>query len=197
MKKILIIFVTLIVLAIAGLLTYNLLYTPSVSNWRVAEALEFCKKHNLNTDYCVFVDFSKHAGKKRYVLYDLNDDAFKDVQKVIEPNGNTITKLVQTPNGYVAETEFSGAQGMITMVIGLDNDLTCTGIGVTEHSETSGLGAKAADPTDPFPQSMVGLTDGAKLSKDGGSVSAISGATLTSRAVVTEIQTVIDAVKSL
>ncbi|MBQ3262888.1 MAG: RnfABCDGE type electron transport complex subunit G [Oscillospiraceae bacterium] len=116
---------------------------------------------------------------------------------------NSITKLCTAKDasgndiGYVAETTFSGAQGMITMVIGLDNDLTCTGIGVTEHSETSGLGAKAADPTDPFPQSMVGLTDGAKLSKDGGSVSAISGATLTSRAVVTEIQTVIDAVKSL
>ena len=116
---------------------------------------------------------------------------------------NSITKLCTAKDasgndiGYVAETTFSGAQGMITMVIGLDNDLTCTGIGVTEHSETSGLGAKAADPTDPFPQSMVGLTDGAKLSKDGGSVSAISGATPTSRAVVTEIQTVIDAVKSL
>jgi electron transport complex protein RnfG len=116
---------------------------------------------------------------------------------------NTITKLSVAKDasgndiGYVAETTFSGAQGMITMVIGLDQDLTCTGIGITEHSETSGLGAKAADPTDPFPQSMVGLTDGAKLSKDGGSVSAISGATLTSRAVVTEIQAVIDAVKSL
>lgn len=73
MKKILIIVVTLIVLVIVGLLTYNLLYTPSISNWRVAEALEFCKKHNLNTDYCIFVDFSKHPGKKRYVLYDLND----------------------------------------------------------------------------------------------------------------------------
>ncbi len=61
------------VLIIAGVLTYNLLYTPSVLNWRVAEALEFCKKHNLNTNYCVFVDFSKHPGKKRYVLYDLED----------------------------------------------------------------------------------------------------------------------------
>jgi len=117
--------------------------------------------------------------------------------------GNSITKLSVAKDasgetmGYVAETTFSGAQGMITMVIGLDNDLTCTGIGITEHSETSGLGAKAADPTDPFPQSMVGVTDGMKLSKDGGSIAAISGATLTSRAVVTEIQTVIDAVKSL
>jgi len=34
MKKKLIIVVTLIVLAIAGLLTYNLLYTPYVSNRR-------------------------------------------------------------------------------------------------------------------------------------------------------------------
>ena len=126
-----------------------------------------------------------------------------DASSYANDPSNSITKLSAAKDasgnaiGYVAETTFSGAQGMITMVIGLDNDLTCTGIGITEHSETSGLGAKAADPTDPFPQSMVGLTDGAKLSKDGGSVSAISGATLTSRAVVTEIQTVIDAVKSL
>ena len=116
---------------------------------------------------------------------------------------NSITKLCTAKDasgndiGYVAETTFSGAQGMITMVIGLDSELTCTGIGITEHSETSGLGAKAADPTDPFPQSLPGNGDGLKLSKDGGTIAAISGATLTSRAVVTEIQTVIDAVKSL
>ena len=72
MKKILIIVVTLTVLAIAGLLTYNLLYTPDISNKRVTEALKYCKSHNLNTNYCVFVDFSKHAGKKRYVIYNLN-----------------------------------------------------------------------------------------------------------------------------
>ena len=72
MKKILILVVTLTVLAIAGLLTYNLLYTPDISNKRVTEALKYCKSHNLNTNYCVFVDFSKHAGKKRYVLYNLN-----------------------------------------------------------------------------------------------------------------------------
>ena len=71
-KRITIILPLLIVLAIAGLLTYNLLYTPDISNKRVIEALEFCKKHNLNTNYCVFVDFSKHAGKKRYVIYNLN-----------------------------------------------------------------------------------------------------------------------------
>ena len=36
-----------------------------------------------------------------------------------------------------------------------------------------------------------------KLAKDGGDIAAISGATITSRAVVTEVQTVINAAKSL
>ena len=65
-------------------------------------------------------------------------------------NDGTITKLsVATTGGeqtgYVAETTFSGAQGMITMVVGLDSDYNCTGVYITKHSETSGLGAKAAE----------------------------------------------------
>ena len=149
-----------------------------------------------------------HLAKKRNEAYAVVMPDAADYEAIQEGTyqndaTNSITALSVAKDasgneiGYVAETTFSGAQGMITMVIGLDSDLACTGIGITEHSETSGLGAKAADPNDPFTQSMVGLTDGAKLSKDGGSVSAISGATLTSRAVVTEIQTVIDAVKSM
>lgn len=132
------------------------------------------------------------------VLYDVNDAATADVHDVIEPNGNSITKLVKAANGYVAETEFSGAQGMITMVIGLDNDLNCTGIYVTEHSETSGLGAKAAETSDgAWRDNLLGQGDGLNLKKNGGSVEAISGATITSTAVVKEVQTVIDAVKAL
>ena len=132
------------------------------------------------------------------ILYDVNDPALADVQKVIEPDSTTITKLVKTPNGYVAETEFSGAQGMITMVIGLDNDLNCTGIYVTKHSETSGLGAKAAETSEgAWRDNLLGQGDGLALKKNGGSVEAISGATITSTAVVKEVQTVINAVKAL
>jgi hypothetical protein len=71
--KVIGIFIILVILAVVCLVVYNQFCTPSISNWRVAEALEFCKKHNLNTNYCVFVDFSMHPGKKRYVLYDLNN----------------------------------------------------------------------------------------------------------------------------
>ena len=62
----------LIVLAIVCLLIYNYIYTPDIPNKKVDIASDFCKKNNLNTNYCVFVDFSKHAGKKRYVIYNLN-----------------------------------------------------------------------------------------------------------------------------
>ena len=63
---------TLMVLAMACLLICNYRYTPDISYKKVNEALEFCKKHDLNTKYCIFVDFSKHAGRKRYVIYNLN-----------------------------------------------------------------------------------------------------------------------------
>ena len=106
-------------------------------------------------------------------------------------NDGTITKLS-------VATTFSGAQGMITMVVGLDSDYNCTGVYITKHSETSGLGAKAADTTDgAWRDNLVGQGDGLALTKDKGTVAAISGATITSRAVVTEVQTVINAAKSL
>lgn len=118
-------------------------------------------------------------------------------------NDGTITKLSTAttggqPTGYVAEATFSGAQGMITMVVGLDDDYNCTGVYVTKHSETSGLGAKAADTNEgAWRDNLVGQGDGLALTKDKGTIEAISGATITSRAVVTEVQTVINAAKSL
>jgi len=58
------------------------------------------------------------------------------------------------------------------------------GIGVTTHSETPGLGAMAKD--DPgFAAQFKGfsITKPIKVTNDGGQVNAISGATITSRAV--------------
>lgn len=72
MKKILKGIIVFVFSIIIGLLIYNQICFPIIPNRRVVEALEFCKSHNLNTNYCVFVDFSKHAGKKRYVIYNLN-----------------------------------------------------------------------------------------------------------------------------
>ena len=76
MKKKIIRFVvtlaTFIVFAITCIFIYNQICLPVIPSRRAVIALDFCKKHNLNMDYCVFVDFSKHAGKRRYVIYNLN-----------------------------------------------------------------------------------------------------------------------------
>ena len=72
MKKILrnlVLFITLVIICIIIL---NQLCVPIITNRKAILALDYCKKHNLNTDYCIFVDFSKHPGKKRYCIYNFN-----------------------------------------------------------------------------------------------------------------------------
>jgi electron transport complex protein RnfG len=58
------------------------------------------------------------------------------------------------------------------------------GVEVTTHSETPGLGAKAkTDPAFAAQFKGASVSGPAKVTQDGGSINAISGATITSRAV--------------
>ena len=182
----------LVLLAVAAVIALVLGFVNSITEGPI-------KAYNDNKTAEAYANVMEgYNGDEAEVLYDVKDAATAGVHDVIEPDGNSITKLVKAANGYVAETEFSGAQGMITMVIGLDNDLNCTGIYVTKHSETSGLGAKAAETSEgAWRDNLLGQGDGLALTKNGGSVQAISGATITSSAVVNEVQTVINAVKAL
>ena len=54
----------IVILLIAGIF-----FPPSISEGRINEALAFCKKNNLSTEYAVFVDFGKHSGRERYMIY--------------------------------------------------------------------------------------------------------------------------------
>ena len=102
--------------------------------------------------------------------------------------------------GYVVTSTFSGAQGNITLAVGVDNDYKCTGISVIEHSETSGLGANAASTGEVgvnFRAQFVGQDESIALSNAGGSIDALTGATITSRAITEAVATSIRAVKSL
>lgn len=78
-----------------------------------------------------------------------------------------------------------GYGGDVGLMVGIDvNEDKLIGVGVTTHSETPGMGARAE--TDPsFAAQFEGLTlkDPLKVTQDGGTINAISGATLTSRAV--------------
>ncbi|MGD2097939.1 MAG: RnfABCDGE type electron transport complex subunit G [Desulfobacterales bacterium] len=89
------------------------------------------------------------------------------------------------PRAVTFETSGKGYGGDVGLMVGIDTkDNKLMGVGVTTHGETPGMGAKAK--TDPsFAAQFKGLEikDPVKLTADGGSINAISGASITSRAV--------------
>jgi len=89
------------------------------------------------------------------------------------------------PRAVTFETSGKGYGGDVGLMVGIDTkDDKLVGVGVTTHGETPGMGAKAK--TDPsFVSQFKGLSlkDPLKVTGDGGSINAISGATITSRAV--------------
>ena len=85
-------------------------------------------------------------------------------------------------NGYVVECNTpNGFGGPIDMMTGIGTDGSITGIAVITHAETSGLGSKATDPE--WQAQFIGLSGGASVTKDGGTIESITGSTITSRAV--------------
>ena len=75
-------------------------------------------------------------------------------------------------------TSFSGN---LTIMVGVDANMACTGISITSTGETSGLGSNASRPS--FADQFIGKTGTVAVTKDGGDINAITGATITSRGV--------------
>lgn len=90
-------------------------------------------------------------------------------------------------NGFVVEVTPSGFGGAIDMVVGVGTDGTVTGVSIVSMSETSGLGANASK--DAFRSQYVGLSGELAVNKDGGEIDALTGATITSRAVTDGVNT--------
>ena len=137
----------------------------------------------------------------------LRSDFYQDVDmnpytEVANGQKIKIDSIAEAGNGsgYVVQTTFSGAQGNITMVVGVDREGKCTGISIIKHSETSGLGANAASSAEVgvnFRGQFKGQDESIALAKAGGSIDALSGATITSRSVTNAVKAAIQAVKAL
>ena len=111
-----------------------------------------------------------------------------------------VSKVYQGDNGYALEVTPGGFDNTITMMVGVANDGTVTGISVISHTETAGLGAVAAASTsagESFRGQFVGMGGSVSVTKDGGEVNAITGATITSRAICTGINAALDCVAGL
>lgn len=131
----------------------------------------------------------------------LASDSYEEVPFNKTEEFSTVDKVSKAgDSGYVVELTVSGAQGLITMAVGVDNDLKCTGISIISHSETSGLGANAASTSEvgqTFRAQFVGEDANIALVKNGGNIDALAGATITSRAVTAATATAIRLVSTL
>jgi len=146
------------------------------------------------------IDAQKQAKTAEAFASVLKADRFDEIE-FDNPDFPTVLTVHKAEGvGYVVTSKFSGAQGNITLAVGVDNDYKCTGISVIEHSETSGLGANAASTGEVgvnFRKQFVGQDESIALSNAGGSIDALTGATITSRAITEAVATSIRAVESL
>ncbi len=94
--------------------------------------------------------------------------------------------------GYVVTvTDSEGYGGNIQITVGITSDGTVNGVSILSISETAGLGMRAAEP-EFYGQYEGKQTEKFVVSKDGGDgepIDALSGATITSRAVTGAVNT--------
>lgn len=122
------------------------------------------------------------------VEYTGDNASVGQVRRAVDANGETL--------GHVVTVVPSGFGGTIEMIVGVSTDGQCTGVSIVDHSETSGLGADAAAKTskgENFRSQFVGQSGSLAVTKDGGTIDALTGATVTSRAVTEGVNAAIEA----
>ncbi len=115
------------------------------------------------------------------------------VQQVYAPDGKA------DAGRYAIKVVVAGFGGEVTMMVGVE-DGAVTGVSVVSHSETPSLGAVAAADNSKgtaFRDQFIGLTGDLAVTKDGGTVDTITGATITSRAVTKGVNAALACVDTL
>ena len=146
------------------------------------------------------------------VIDELNAAATQEAIAAVLPGGfdtmvedyadatGIVSKVYQGANGYALEVLPSGFDNTITMMVGIDNEGKVLGISIVNHTETAGLGA-VADADTPkgiaFREQFIGASGSVSVSKDGGAIEAITGATITSRAICVGVNAALDCVAGL
>lgn len=108
-----------------------------------------------------------------------------------------VTKVYRGEQGYAVEVMPMGFNGTITMMVGVDFEGKVLGISVVNQTETAGLGAVCGASNssgEAFRGQFVDLSGDLAVTKDGGQVDAITGATITSRAVTAGVNAALDCV---
>jgi len=102
----------------------------------------------------------------------------------LDEESGLYTPLIEEESlGHAFMATATGYGGTIDILIGLEPDATLRGIKIISQQETPGLGAKIIEGS--FLSQFKGLSvNEVALSRDGGKIDAITGATISSSAVV-------------
>ncbi len=120
---------------------------------------------------------------------DMTDFTSKEDVFILKANDEII--------GYAFLATGMGYKGEIKILVALENETTVKGIVVISQSETPGLGSRITLPS--FLNMFSGKNiEDIKLASEGGQVDAITGSTISSKAVVEAVRnTVLEKVKAL
>ena len=94
--------------------------------------------------------------------------------------------------GYCVEVTPHGFVGDIRLMVGVNSNGSVTGVSILDHRETIGLGADATAPT--FLNQYIGKSGSITVNKGTNAIQAVTGATITSKAVTQGINTALTAV---
>jgi electron transport complex protein RnfG len=89
--------------------------------------------------------------------------------------------------GYAIKVVASGSQGSIEMMVGVDAEGTVTGVSIVSNSETSGIGSRVMANENGVLDQFQGKSAADGTLTVGSNVTAISGATVSTKGVTTGV----------
>lgn len=138
---------------------------------------------------------NEKAKNERAMAAVLPADSYTEVEYT--GDDTTVNKVYKAGDaGYVVQVSPGGSfSGTLSIMVGVDTAGTVTGVEIVKTAETSGLGANAGK--DAFKGQFVGKSGTVAVTKDGGSIDSITGATITSRSVCAGVNSAIAAAASM
>jgi len=174
---------TVVLLLICSVVTLALAFTNSLTKDKIAEAARLEEESARKEVLSLAESFEEIQGLEAVIN---DNEALFPVKKAF------VGFKGEDAIGRVFLTETKGYGGTIKITVGIDSEGTITGVKIGDNNETPGLGSKAKD--EPFISQFQGISPKGALTvvknnktKDE-EIDAISGATITSKAVTKAVQ---------
>ena len=124
-----------------------------------------------------------------------------EVSAAASSYGTLSEMYTMSTGGYACKVVASGSQGNIEMIVGVDDANAVTGVSIVSNAETSGIGSKVMgnEPNSagvPVLDQFIGMSGAGSLAV-GKTVTAISGATVSTKGVTAGVNAALAAVEAL